>query len=151
MSRGKRKRAARNRNVAQVDVSNLPPELRQPQYGGPHMTVVQQEHHWEAPLPPPSVLEGYRALAPDAPERIFLMAEQEGANSRHIQRVAVWGTFISQVLGQACAFILAAGALWLAYKLAMAGHDGVAVIVGGTTVTTIVVSFLQTQKTKTRK
>lgn len=114
------------------------------------MTVVQQEH-WQGPLPPPAILEGYKDLAPDAPERIFIMAEQEGANARHIQRVAVWGTFIGQVLGQACAFILAAGALWLAYKLAMAGHDGVAVVVGGTTVTTIVVSFLQTQKSKSHK
>ena len=44
--------------------------------------VIRQERvlqeTWHGPIPPPSALEAFRQLVPDAPERILSMAEEEG-------------------------------------------------------------------------
>lgn len=43
--------------------------------------VILQHHSFIGPLPPPSILESYKKIIPDAPERILKMAEK---NSDHL-------------------------------------------------------------------
>lgn len=74
------------------------------------------------------------------------MAELEGEHSRDVQMQAVKATVRSQYAGQALAFLLAAGAMVASYQLAMSGHDMVAAILGGTTLTTVVLAFLQRKR-----
>lgn len=74
------------------------------------------------------------------------MAEAEGKHTRRTQFIAVATASASQVLGQVFALTVALGGLYAAYWLAMEGHDGVAMVVGGATITTIAGAFLQHRK-----
>lgn len=126
--------------------NDLPQPVRQPQMDGRHQVSVVQNQYWQAPLPTPEMLRQFNEIIPDGAQRIMLMAEQEGVHTRHVQKVAVWGTFIGQTLGQIFAFSVAGGCIYAAFLLAMAGHTGVAGILGGGTVTTVVLAFLQGRK-----
>lgn len=53
-----------------------------------------------------------------------------------------------QHIGQICAFLTVAGGVIATVYLAMHGHDTVAAVLGGATLTTIVVAFLQSKKSK---
>ena len=115
----------------------------------PQRTVTQvamQSASWQGPLPPPSQLAQFDAVVPGCAERIIRMAEQEGEHAREVQMRAVKATVIGQYLGQAFALVLAASAMVASYLLAMSGHDGVAAILGGTTLTTVVLAFLQRKR-----
>ena len=74
------------------------------------------------------------------------MAEEEGRHTRAVQATALQAAVWGQFLGQVFAFLIAIGGMVAAYLLAMHGHDGVAIIIAGTTITTIVVAFLQSRK-----
>ena len=41
---------------------------------------------WHGPLPPPETLEQFKRLVPDAPGRIFCMAEEEACVRREIMK-----------------------------------------------------------------
>lgn len=107
---------------------------------------VAMQQQWHGPLPPPDQLARFNDVVPGAAERIIRMAEQEGEHSRSVQKSAVRAAIIAQWVGQLFALLIATGGLFAAYKLAMAGHDWVASIVAGTTITTIVVAFLQAKR-----
>lgn len=110
----------------------------------PNKQVVHQA--WSGPLPAPSQLEHFNEVVPGAAERIIRMAEQEGEHSRQVQLIAVKAASRAQLIGQIFALAIAGGGLVAAYFLAMAGHDAVAVVVAGTTITTVVAAFLQARK-----
>ena len=105
-----------------------------------------QSASWQGPLPPPAQLAQFNEVVPGCAERIIRMAEQEGEHSREVQMRAVKATVIGQYIGQAFALLLAAGAMIASYFLAMADHDMVAAILGGTTLTTVVLAFLQRKR-----
>jgi len=112
----------------------------------PQQQVVLQHQTWQGPLPPPEQLAQFNQIVPGAAERILAMAEEEGRHTRAVQATALQAAVRSQFLGQGFAFLIAIGGMVAAYLLAMHGHDGVASIIAGTTITTIVVAFLQARK-----
>lgn len=109
-----------------------------------HIAIASQA--WQGPLPSPNDLERFDGVVPGLAERIVKMAESEGTHSRRVQLIAVTTASIAQVLGQVFALTVALAGLWAAYRLAMADHESVAIVVGGATITTIVAAFLQARR-----
>lgn len=97
-----------------------------PQNGSTSVRVGVKRESWHGPLPAPENLAAFDQVLPGLAERIVRMAEEEGEHSRYVQRTAVNATVRLQYIGQAMAFALSSGALFVAYLLAMAGHDWVA-------------------------
>lgn len=106
------------------------------------------EEKWSGPLPPPKQLADFEAIKPGLADRIVCMAEEEGAHTRLVEKRALNWTIVAQLIGQFFAAGLAAGCLWVSYLLAMAGHDWIAGILGGTTLTTVVLAFLGARRSK---
>jgi len=104
------------------------------------------QQSWHGPLPPPQQLAEFDAITPGLADRIMRMAEEEGQHSRSVQKRALTGAITTQVIGQVFGLLLAAGCLYASYKLALADHDWVAGILGGTTLTTVVLAFLRWKK-----
>jgi len=49
------------------------------------VAVRQEEHHYEGPIPPPSILQHYDTIVPGAAERIIAMAEGEIQHRRAVE------------------------------------------------------------------
>lgn len=116
----------------------------QPQAAPPaHITIQQVQQQWSGPLPAPEQLKQFDAIVEHGAERIMTMAEQEAAHRRNQESVALHADSRGQLLGQLSAIVVAMGGIVAAVWLALAGHDWVAVTLAGTTITTIVLAFLQ--------
>lgn len=125
----------------QVPAKPPAPQNPKPQQVNTIRAVASQS--WQGPLPSPADLAKFDEVIPGLAERIVTMAEAEGKHSRRTQFIAVATASVSQVLGQVFALAVALGGLYAAYWLAMKDHDGVAMVVGGATITTIAGAFLQ--------
>lgn len=81
------------------------------------MVSFAMSEQFSGPLPPPRILAQYKDILPDAPERIFSMAERQGDHRIHLERTVVeqserranWGLALGFVLF----LILAVGSLYL--------------------------------------
>ncbi|WP_223572147.1 DUF2335 domain-containing protein [Xanthomonas citri] len=122
---------------------------------GQQQTIQQVTHHyatqssWEGPLPPPKLLAEFNELQPGLADRIVRWAEQEGEHNRKIETRSLNWSIATRIIGQVFAATLAVGCLYASYHLAMAGHEGVAMTLGGGTLTTIVFAFLSSRKSPT--
>lgn len=106
--------------------------------------AVQQT--WQGPIPSPKQLAEFEAIKPGLANRIVSMAEDEGVHSRLIERRALNWSIAAQLVGQVFGLGIALACLYAAYWLAMAGHDAVAGILGGATLTTVALAFLRWRK-----
>lgn len=105
-----------------------------------HLTVSQ--HESDAPILPMVQLEKLRDIAPERIGWVFNEAEKEG-NWRRSETVRInTFTFVERIFGMIAGLGIGALSLYVTYLLAMAGHDAVAGIVGGTTVVGLVSSFV---------
>lgn len=142
-----RKRKQRRKNKSAVMASRPVPAAVQgqptPSAMSAELTLSQTKTSWSGPLPHPQELEAFDRVVPGAAERIVHMAEQEGAHVRDMERGALRWTGVGQILGQLLAFAVAAAGLFAAYHLAMANHDGAAMVIGGVPLATIVGAFLK--------
>ncbi len=151
MSR-KRRRSTTKSGAPTGASANLPHAIRQPhifpqpampQQPATSVSVVHHHEQWTGPLPSPQQLQQFDEIVPGTAERIIRMAEQEGENSRQLQRDALRETVAAQRRGQYLAAVIALSGMGASVWLALAGHDTVASILGGATLATIVVAFLQ--------
>ncbi|MGE8279065.1 MAG: DUF2335 domain-containing protein [Stenotrophomonas sp.] len=106
--------------------------------------AVQQT--WQGPIPSPKQLAEFEAIKPGLADRIVSMAEDEGVHSRLIERRSLNWSIVAQLVGQAFGLGIAIACLYASYLLAMANHDAVAGILGGTTLTTVALAFLRWKK-----
>jgi len=113
-----------------------------------NQVAVHQQVAWHGPIPSPDQLAKFEAVIPGSAERILKMAEQEGEHTRDIQKRAVIADIRLQYLGQAYALVFSCGMGAATYWLAMAGHEVVASILGGTTLVAIALAFLGDKKPK---
>lgn len=105
-----------------------------------HLTVSQ--HDTDAPVLPIAQLEKLKDIYPERIDWVFEETTKEGNFRRsEIVRVNTF-TFIERILGMFSGLAIGLAALYVAYLLAMANHDVVAGIVGGTTVVGLVSAFL---------
>jgi uncharacterized membrane protein len=97
---------------------------------------------WEGPLPPPKVLEEFKAISPDFPERIFQQWEQESKHRRLWEATALDAQVKKEMRGQFGAIIFALGALLVSAFALHLGHQWVALTLGGGTIASVVGAFL---------
>ena len=81
------------------------------------ITAVRQE--FSGPLPPPNVLQEYDRIVPGAAERILVMAEQQSANRRELERCVIRANSRNETLSIIAAVIVVLGAFaWATYAVA---------------------------------
>ncbi len=102
---------------------NHPPARTDAPSGEPPQkpTIIGTEF-WQGPLPPPAVLERFRDLVPDAPERIFAEWQKEAEHRRGLEKTSLAGNLLTIRIGQFGAIalvlvVLGLGGLgfWLGY------------------------------------
>jgi|HubBroStandDraft_6_1064221.scaffolds.fasta_scaffold73669_5 uncharacterized membrane protein len=91
------------------------PGRRRPQ---PLITHEYHEIKYEAPLPPPAMMEHYERILPGSADRIIAMAEKQSQHRQFVERQVVEANLTSERLGQIFAFVL--GLLGLVGGLALA-------------------------------
>ncbi|MBB3173523.1 putative membrane protein [Endobacter medicaginis] len=115
---------------------------REPVGDGAQARTVGVAIH-SGPLPDPMTLAGYGAIDPSFPDRIMTMAERNAEAERDQRGLAMRFTAASEREGRWMALGFSVVAIAVSCGLALAGHDAVAGIIGGTTVVGIVVAILK--------
>ena len=104
--------------------------------------VIEREGYWQGPLPPPSVLDGFQKLVPDAPERIFRQWERESEHRRSYEQAALQATIRREARGQISATVFALSALAVSAFALWMHEPWVAGTIGGGTIVSVVGAFL---------
>lgn len=118
----------------------------QPNNGGNHTTISVQSHKWEAPLPPPAILEDFDRVVPGAAERIVDAWETESKHRRALEVSEQRSFYRDGMAGKVFAFIFVIAALGAASFCAYLGAEWAAVILGGGTIGSVVWAFVQGRK-----
>jgi uncharacterized membrane protein len=73
--------------------------------------------HFQGPLPPPSILEGYEGILPGSAHRIIIMAEKQQDHRMELERAVIHSDILMERLGlgvyAVLATILSGGGIWL--------------------------------------
>lgn len=109
-----------------------------------HLTVSQ--HDTDAPVLPVAQLERLNQFYPEAVPWVINEASIEGQFRRSETRRINTFVFIERLAGIIAGLTVAIVSLTVAYQLAMAGREGVAAIIGGTTVVALVGAFIYGRK-----
>jgi uncharacterized membrane protein len=80
-------------------------------------------HQFHGPVPPPHILEGYKNVIHDAPERILRMAEKEQSGRLFRENKALNMEFASRFFGQVMAFLVVISGMAGGVFLVMKGND----------------------------
>lgn len=129
-----------------------PPAKRSPQPNNGQQThrheISVQQHSWQAPLPPPAVLEGFNNVVPGSAERIIKAWEVESEHRREIDRREQRWFYANAVTGKVFAFLFVMGALALSAWALYLDKPWLAGILAGTTLASVVGAFLEVEKRK---
>lgn len=113
------------------------------------ITDMLNAESYSGPVPPPSYLEGYRSVIPDAPERFLRMAETEQTanlelqkNLADAQKSNVRNAYRANLMSQIFAFILIVIFVAAGVYLTETGHDTVGGIIFGTTIVGVAGLFI---------
>ena len=104
--------------------------------------LIASSTSFRGPIPPPRLLEQYGLIVDDGAERIFKMAENQSEHRMSLENHAVKEGIKQSARGQLFGFILGVLGLFLAFILAMYGHETVAGIFGTTTIVGLVAVFV---------
>lgn len=116
------------------------------QVKGENSQLTVSQHDTDAPILPVAQLEKLNSFYPDAVPWVINEATLEGKFRRaETSRINTF-VFIERIVGVVAGLTIAVLALYFSYSLAMAGHDGVAAIIGGTTVVALVGAFIYGKK-----
>lgn len=107
-------------------------------------THVQQT--FSGPVPPPAILNGYNEIVPGAAERILAMAEADALHRREIEAACISHEAAETKRGQVFGLTVCAMALGLCAFAAYIGQPWVASVVGGSTIVSLAVAFVQGRK-----
>lgn len=116
---------------------NMPAEQRQ-------SLIAYIEHR--GPLPPPWMLEQYKAVNPAIPDLFIRWFEQQQAHRQEMERKILPEQAKQSGRGQWLAFGSVAMFMGATMFLAYTGHDGVAMVTGGVTAVNTVMAFLGARK-----
>lgn len=90
----------------------------------------------------PAIIAGYSKTMPGAPQKIFVLMEEQARHERWIEKLNTWNNFIRSVLGLVFAAaltlcFLAGGVLCIMYN-----HDYAGTAIIGSTLTGLVATFI---------
>jgi uncharacterized membrane protein len=105
-----------------------------------HVTVSQ--HETDSPVLPIAQIQRLKDIHPERVDWVFDETSKESSFRRaEVSRVNTF-TFIERIGAQCFGLVIGCASLYAAYLLAMAGHDVVAGLIGGTTVVGLVTAFV---------
>lgn len=104
------------------------------------LTVSQ--HETDAPIIPMAQIAQLKELHPERVDWVFSEASVEGKFRRSETRRVNTFVFVERMAGIVAGLTIGSIALLAAHQLALAGHDWVAGIIGGTTVIGLVSAFV---------
>ncbi len=108
--------------------------------------VTVSQHDTDAPILPIAQLERLNQIYPDAVPWVIDEASKEGQFRRKETGRVNTFIFVERILGVIAGLSIGLTALYISYRLAVTGHDGVAGIIGGTTVVALVGAFIYGKK-----
>ena len=106
-----------------------------------HQVTVSQ-HETDAPILPMAQIERLQEIFPEGVAWVLQEASAESLTRREQTRRVNLFVFAERMLGILAGLGIGVASLWVAYLLAMAGHDWVAGVVGGATVLGLVSAFV---------
>jgi uncharacterized membrane protein len=110
--------------------------------------IVAASATYIAPLPTAEQLIKYKEAHPDAPERIIKMAEVQAAHRQRIEsKVISWDVWRATA-GLFCAFFVVLASIYASWSLIYQGHEVSGAAMFGTTIVSVVYSFIYGTKSK---
>lgn len=100
------------------------------------------ETSYKGPIPPPDYLKGYKDVLPNAPERIFAMAEVQQKHRMAMEKMIVGRNLSLSERGQILGFVIVVFFLVAAVYLALNNHEKLACFIMGTTLLGVLVVFV---------
>ncbi len=114
------------------------------------LATVKTEQHFQGPIPPPDLIAQYERVAPGFAERILTMAEREATarqeNERRNTEIAdrdIREARVETRRGQWMSFAITIAAFLTAAYCAAISQPWVAGVVAGTTLVSVVSTFLR--------
>ena len=104
--------------------------------------VTVSQHDTDAPVLPISQLERLKVIHPERVDWVFEETTKEAGFRRSETSRVNTLVFVERLIGTLSGLIIGCVALFTAYHLAMADHEVVAGIIGGTTVVGLVSAFV---------
>ena len=96
-------------------------------------TDISLTHHQsDSPILPVTQIERLYQINPARAEWVFDQTQIEAENRRDQANRRDWLVFIERMLGLSVVAVLCGGAIYIAYLLALAGHELPAVAIGST-------------------
>lgn len=102
--------------------------------------------HFSGPVPSPQILEQYRHLIPDAPERFMKMAEKNSDHGIDMDKGRLQATVTLRKRGQQYGLSIAALFVILCIITLILGYPYVAAIFGSVDLTGMIIAFLVDRK-----
>lgn len=115
--------------------------------GNTHRIEVQS-HTWQAPLPPPSVLDDFNRVVPGCAERIISAWEVESQHRREIERREQRSYYQDALVSKTYALVFVLAALALSAWAVEKNQSWVGVLLGAGTIVSVVLAFIRGRKTK---
>lgn len=129
-----------------------PPAKRSPPQNNPptgnHTHISVQSHKWEAPLPPPAVLDEFNHVVPNGAERIVRAWELESEHRRQIEHTEQKSFYRDRMTGKIFALIFVIAALGVTAWCALVGAEWLGAVIGGGTIASVVWAFIHGRKPK---
>lgn len=104
--------------------------------------VVRVSKSFRGPLPPPEVLAQYNDVVQNGAERIMKMAENQATHRMTLENQAITSQLSQSKKGQIFGFIIAVLLIGSSVYLAISGYEGIAKVLGGTTILGLVAIFV---------
>lgn len=104
--------------------------------------VRVSQSSFRGPLPPPEILAHYNEVVKDGAERIMKMAENQATHRMTLENKAITSQLSQSMKGQIFGFIIALLLISSSVYLAVSGSQGLAKILGGSTILGLVAIFV---------
>lgn len=124
----KKKNSNKPRSRSRSSEARSPTPQHEP---GSRGSVQISRAEFSGPIPPPALLDQYNQVLPGLAERLIVMAEQQSASRRAIEKRLVWASTRHEMLGLIFAFLFAVGTLTAGVWLVYTGHsaEGLAAVI----------------------
>ena len=124
-------------------MADHPPNKSPGQIEPTHTEERRELSVWQGPLPPPAVLQGYKDLLPDGPDRVFKQWERETEHRQKLERRRQSLPFWDRVLARGTALVFAFACLAVIAYVASIGAEWAAVVLSGAMIVAGINAFIR--------
>lgn len=113
--------------------------------------VMRQMQAFSGPLPHPDILKRFDEVVPGAAERILVMAEEQSAHRRSLERKVIDSDIARSKWGQVLGFCIAIAGLVASGWIAVYGSAITGGVIGAGTLASLVWVFMYGAKTRSKE